>query len=67
MRVVAAPENDGTQEKWELERNEMRRRWRWWECLWESGKEDGGKKREEICGRYACSFGLLGNCIEEAG
>jgi hypothetical protein len=35
--------------------------------LWESGEEDGGKKREEICGRFACSFGLLGNCIEEAG
>jgi hypothetical protein len=27
LHVVAAPENDGTKEKWELKINEMWRRW----------------------------------------
>jgi hypothetical protein len=27
--------------------------------LWESGEEDGRNNREEICGIFACSFGLL--------
>jgi hypothetical protein len=26
---------------------------------WVSGEEDGGNKREEICKRFVCSFGLL--------
>jgi hypothetical protein len=30
LRVVAALENDGMQEKWELKMNKMRRRQRWW-------------------------------------
>jgi hypothetical protein len=59
LRVVAEPENDRTQEKWELKRNEMWRRRIWWASLWETGGEDGGNKREDICGRFVCSFGLL--------
>jgi hypothetical protein len=59
LRMVAEPENDRTQEKWELKQNKMRRRRIWWASLWESGEEDGGNKREDICGRFVYSFDLL--------